>query len=353
MKDFNLRDLTKEELEGWVQTLDMPKFRANQIFRWLWTPGIRSFDEMTNLSKPFRAFLSEQAYINNLKKIKTQFSKDGTVKFAWLLPDNHIIESVLIPERNHFTLCLSSQVGCAMGCVFCHTAKMGFKRNLTSGEIALQALSVLEHSPKEIPLKNLVFMGMGEPLANYNNLIKALYILTDDHGLNFSWRRITVSTCGLVPQMLQLGKDVDVGLAVSLHAPDDELRSKLMPINKKYPLEALIKACKQYPLAKRKRITFEYILLGGINDTLAHARKLAKLLRGIKSKINLIPYNPSSDLSFKPPAPSDVEAFRAELIRHNYTVIIRKSKGADINAACGQLYAELKKSKAENYASII
>ena len=340
MSCLDLRDLTKSELEKWVQDLGLPRFRANQIFRWVWTPGIYSFDQMTNLSKVLRSEIGKRACIGLLRKLDVQASKDGTIKFAWLLKDGHIVESVLIPERNHYTLCLSTQVGCAMGCVFCHTAKMGFKRNLTSGEIATQALAALEHSSVGSEMKNLVFMGMGEPLANYENLINALQILTDDHGLNFSWRRITVSTCGLVPQMLRLGQETNAGLAVSLHAPDDELRSRLMPVNKRFPLNELIEGCRRYPLSKRRRITFEYILLGGINDSIDHARRLAKLLRGIRSKINLIPYNHSPDLPFKSPASSDVEAFRKELLRHNYTAIVRKSKGTDIKAACGQLYAE-------------
>lgn len=352
MSCLDLRDLTRNELEIWVKDLGLPRFRASQIFKWLWTPGIVSFDQMTNLSKALRSEIGEKACIGSLRKLDVQTSKDGTVKFAWLLKDGQIIESVLIPERSHFTLCLSTQVGCAMGCAFCHTAKMGFKRNLTPGEIAGQALAALEHSSAGSDLKNLVFMGMGEPLANYDNLIKALQILTDDHGLNFSWRRITVSTCGLVPQMLRLGKDVDVGLAISLHAPDNDLRSRIMPINQKFSLDELIEGCRQYPLSKRRRITFEYILLGGLNDSVDHAKKLAKLLRGIRSKINLIPYNHSPDLPFKSPEWSDVEAFRNELMRHNYTAIVRKSKGTDIKAACGQLYAEHSKRVQTACASI-
>ncbi len=352
MNCLDLRDLTRKELKAWVQALGLPGFRATQIFRWLWTPGVRTFDEMTNLSKALRTELHQKASIGSLKKLDLRVSADGTTKFAWLLTDGRIMESVLIPERNHFTLCLSTQVGCAMGCTFCHTARMGFKRNLTSGEIAMQALAALEHMPEAGRLKNLVFMGMGEPLANYENLVKALYILTDDHGLNFSWRRITVSTCGLLPQMLRLGSEVDVGLAVSLHAPEDSLRTKLMPVNKRYPLADLIAGCRQYPLARRRRITFEYILLGGLNDSVKHAEKLARLLRGIRCKINLIPCNPSHAVPFSPPTPSDVESFRKELLRHNYTAIVRKSKGADIGAACGQLYAELNGAESANCASL-
>jgi len=227
-----------------------------------------------------------------------------------------------------------------MGCRFCHTARMGFRRDLEPAEIAGQALAVMKHVPETQWPRNIVFMGMGEPLANYRNLKRSLEILTDDLGLNFSLRRITVSTCGLVPEMLRLGHDTDVGLAVSLHAPDNETRNRIMPINRRWDVDALIKACRDYPVSRRRRITFEYLLLAGINDSQKHAAMLGRLLRGIPAKINLIPFNESQGIPFKRSNNDQMEKFQNILRDMNYTVMMRKSKGRDISAACGQLYAE-------------
>jgi len=227
-----------------------------------------------------------------------------------------------------------------MGCRFCHTAKMGFHRDRLPSEIAGQVLSVLELAIDRDKLRNIVFMGMGEPLANYSNVLKALAILTDPKGLNFSLRRITLSTCGLVPEILRLGQDTDVGLAISLHAADDGTRSAIMPINRKYGVDKLLDACRNYPLSPRRRITFEYLLLKDINDSMEQAARLAKILRGIPAKINLIPFNQSSALKFRRPSEARILAFQKILTDANYTAIIRKSKGEDISAACGQLYAD-------------
>jgi 23S rRNA (adenine2503-C2)-methyltransferase len=299
---------------------------------------------MTDFPKDLRGKAAQKCLLTNLKLVAEQRSVDGTSKLAWRLPDGLVVESVVIPERGHKTLCISSQVGCAMGCRFCHTAMMGFRRQLIPSEIAGQVLAALEHVGEREQLRNLVFMGMGEPLANYTNVLKSLDILTDDLGLNFSLRRITVSTCGLVPEILRLGRDTDVGLAISLNAPDDKTRDQIMPINRRYPISQLIEACRNYRLSRRRRITFEYLLLAGVNDSVEQAMLLAKLLKGIPSKINLIPFNESSDIPFKRPIHEQVLAFQQVLKEANYTAVIRKSKGRDISAACGQLYVELEPS---------
>ncbi len=314
-----------------------PAYRARQLFQWLWRPGIRDFFQMTNLPEDLRNRLASRGIVNSMDPLEIQRSCDGTVKYAWSLADGMVIESVLIPERDHNTVCISTQVGCALGCRFCHTGKMGLKRNLSPWEIAGQVLSVVEDLGDRGAVRNLVFMGMGEPLANYDRLTAALSILTHEQGLNFSQRRITVSTSGLAPEILHLGQDWDVGLAISLHAPDDGLRSRLMPINRRYPIAQLLDACRRYPLSKRRRITFEYLLMAGVNDGLEHARRLAEILRGIPSKINLIPFNQSPGLPFIRPEGVVVQRFQQILAEAGYTAIVRKSKGQDIAAACGQL----------------
>jgi 23S rRNA (adenine2503-C2)-methyltransferase len=294
---------------------------------------------MTDLGQELREKLAAYFVISRLQTERTETSRDGTRKYLFRLNDGNHIETVLIPEKSHFTLCISSQVGCAMGCRFCLTARGGFVRNLTAGEIVSQVRDIKKHIGEQ-PLSNIVLMGMGEPLANYANVVQAIRILTDrDFGLEFSARRVTLSTAGLVPELLQLGKDVTVNLAVSLNATDNETRSSLMPINKKYPLEDLIEACRQYPLAPRKRITFEYILIQGVNDSLADALRLTKLLRPVKAKINLIPYNEHPGSLFRRPDEKTILAFQDILAQHHYTAMVRNSKGQDISAACGQLRA--------------
>ena len=342
---IDLRSLSRSDLELWARDLGLPAFRGRQLFSWLWKPGFQDFSQMTDFPKALREKAAQRCLLINLKLIAKQRSIDGTSKLAWRLPDGLVVESVVIPERGHKTLCISSQVGCAMGCRFCHTARMGFHRHLIPSEIVGQVLAAIEHTGEREQLRNIVFMGMGEPLANYENVLKSIYILTDDLGLNFSLRRITVSTCGMVPEILRIGQDTDVGLAISLNAPDDRTRGKIMPVNRRYPLSQLIEACRNYRLSRRRRITFEYLLLAGVNDSVEQAILLAKLLRGIPLKINLIPYNESSDIPFKRPVHEQVGAFQQVLKEANYTAIIRKSKGRDISAACGQLYAELKQPK--------
>ena len=295
---------------------------------------------MTDIRKDLRMLLDEHFNIARLPIVKIWQSADGTCKFLFQLHDGHTVESVLIPERDHATLCVSSQVGCAQGCGFCVTGQGGLVRNLNSAEIIGQVWEVRKQMQEPAQLTNLVFMGMGEPLANFNQLISALAVITNsDWGLKFSTRRVTVSTAGLVPRMLEFGKASSANLAVSLNAVDDEIRSRLMPINRRYPLEQLLDACKQYPLPRGRKITFEYILMAGVNDTQADARQLARLLAPLKAKINLIPFNEYPGSDFRRPSETRIREFQALLIDKHFTSIIRYSKGIDIMAACGQLRA--------------
>lgn len=339
----DLKDLNQEQLVRYVESLGQPSFRGRQIMAWLYRPGITEFSQMTDLAKDFRAILAENAIISRFVDPVVEISGDGSVKFGFHLVDGKIIESVLIPEEERVTLCVSSQVGCAMGCSFCLTGKMGFARNLRPAEVVNQVCGVrdwlIEHNRGR--LTNLVFMGMGEPLANLDNLLTALSILTEQRGLDFASRRITVSTCGLVPQMLEFGRLTDVNLAVSLHATDDETRSLLMPINKKYPISMLLEACRKFNMKKRQRIMFEYTLLENINDSMAAAEKLALLLRGIPCKINLLAVNPAAGTPYRSPGREHILRFQEILRNSGYTVFIRQSRGQDISAACGQLAGKI------------
>ena len=341
----DLKNFHQEALVEYVESLNQPAFRARQLMAWLYKPGISGFDEMTDLAKSFRKILADQAYISSFEKIISELSSDGTVKMGFELTDGYLIEAVLIPEEDRNTLCVSSQVGCAMECSFCLTGTMGFVRNLSPAEIVNQVCAARDYllaqpeerltGPRDVT--NIVFMGMGEPLNNLANVLTSIAILTEQKGLDFTGRRITVSTCGIVPKMHELGKKSSVNLAVSLHAVDDATRNTLMPINRKYPLADLLEACKTYPLPKRRRIMFEYILLEGINDSLAEAERLAKMLRHIPCKINLLAYNESEGLPYRSPARDKIIAFQNVLRRDHYSVFIRTSRGADIAAACGQL----------------
>jgi 23S rRNA (adenine2503-C2)-methyltransferase len=324
-------------MEQWAVDQGFEPFRARQIRHWLFKKLVTSFEEMTNLPKNLRTLLQEKAVITALKCVKTQESDDGTKKYLFRLKDNHLIESVLIPEQNHYTCCISSQVGCAMDCRFCLTAKQGLTRNLSPSEIVEQVIHVKRSIPNQEQVRNIVFMGMGEPLANYEAVKKAVSNLMNDDGLNFSKRRITLSTCGLVPGIKRLGREMDIKLAVSLNAPDDEIRDTLMPVNRKYPLRKLLEACRTFPLHKGGRITFEYVLIKGLNDGDQHARNLGKLLAGIRSKINLIPLNPHKKTQMLPPSEETVLRFRDILFKKHFTAIVRESRGSDILAACGQL----------------
>ena len=338
---LDLRALTLEELECWVEGEGFEPYRARQLFKWLWTPGVKSFLAMKNLPLALRKRLEERAFLYELRLVRVQESVDRTRKIAWGLMDGSLVESVIIPERGYNTICVSTQVGCSMGCRFCRTARMGFRRDLSPSEMATQVISSIELLGGRDRLRNVVFMGMGEPLNNYENLSRALRILMEGLGLDFSRRRITVSTSGIVPGIKRLGRDFDVGLAVSLHAPDNGLRSKLMPVNRLYGLGELLNALETYPLPRRRRITIEYLLLRGINDKIEDARRLSRILSRIRTKINLIPFNEVPGIAFKCPEEGAVLEFQRVLLERGYTATIRKSKGADIDAACGQLYARL------------
>lgn len=340
---MNLIDLTFHELESLLLELGEPAFRTRQIWQWLWQKDARDFDAMTNVSKALRAKLAEQADIVWPEVETIRESKDGTVKFLLRMPDGECVETVLIPEKDHFTQCLSSQAGCALGCAFCATGALGFSRNLAPGEMLGQILvarKYLEGKKTKLNLRNLVFMGMGEPMLNHENLMKTLESLHHPQGLDFSGRRITVSTAGVTRHLLDFGRAGLASLAVSLHAPTQELRERIMPIARKEPLDKLMAVLREYPLKPRERLTFEYLLLRGVNDSLEHAQELVRLLSRVKAKVNLIAYNETPGLPFAAPAPEAVEAFQEYVQRKGYTATLRKSKGADIAAACGQLRAE-------------
>jgi 23S rRNA (adenine2503-C2)-methyltransferase len=334
----DIKELSLDALRSWLADRGHPPFHAAQIRRWVYSRQVDAFHEMTDLSKDLRRALADSFDILRLETVRVEASRDGTRKFLFKLVDGAHIETVLIPEKDHHTLCISSQVGCAQGCRFCMTARAGLTRNLTAGEIVSQVRDVLPHLTGRRRLTNVVVMGMGEPLANYENMRCALGILTDpETGLGFASRRVTLSTAGLVPRLADLGRDTDVNLAISLNATENRTRSRLMPINRSYPIETLLDACARYPLGRRRRITFEYILIAGVNDAKADARRLAGLLNPVRSKINLIPFNPHPGSDFRPPEPAVVETFRSILQKRNFTVMTRYSKGQDISAACGQL----------------
>ncbi len=336
---IDLKNFTRDDLTDFVRDHGLSPYRAKQIFSWLYRPGITDFSQMTDLGKKLRKSLDDQAFFSSLTTRVREQSKDGTIKYGFLLDDGNMIESVLIPDGERNTLCVSSQVGCAMGCLFCLTATMGFIRNLTPAEIVNQVCAVRDDLLQRRlgTINNLVFMGMGEPLANFANLLSALKILMDQLGLNFSERRTTVSTCGLVPGIKELGEKIKVNLALSLHAVNDDIRGQLMPVNKTWNIAALLDACRQYPLPRRKRIMIEYILLRDINDSEKDAKQLAELMRGIRCKINLLPCNETPDLPYRQPSAEKIACFQQILLDSGYTVIVRSSRGSDISAACGQL----------------
>lgn len=345
----NLLDFTLPALIDWMRDeLGEPKFRAVQLWQWLWRRMARDFESMSDISRACRARLARRARIHWPEVARTQESRDGTVKFLLRMEDGALVESVLIPSEardgsRRWSQCLSSQVGCAMACTFCATGKMGFARNLGMGEILGQILVAREHLGDTRPdwpvLRNLVFMGMGEPLLNWRAVKDALESLNDDRGLNFSPRRITVSTCGIRDGLRELGESGLAYLAVSLHAPNQALRERIMPRAARWPLDELLAALEAYPLKTRERITFEYLLLGGVNDSPEHAAELARLVSRVRGKLNLIVFNPWEGSPWKAPAEERVLAFERCLWQRNITAIVRKSKGQDIAAACGQLRA--------------
>jgi 23S rRNA (adenine2503-C2)-methyltransferase len=336
----DVRGMSLAELEAAVAEAGERPYRARQIAHWLFQRRVDSIHAMRDLPAPLRASLAERFTLGSLEKVDVRHAADGTRKLLLRMEDGERIETVIIPADGRTTLCISSQAGCAMACEFCATARMGLHRNLTAAEIVGQILAARRELAADEGLTNFVFMGMGEPLANYPRLVRALEIMTADWGMAISPRRITVSTVGLVPMMERLLAEVPVNLAVSLHATTDELRDRIAPINRRYPLEQLLDACRSLPLKRRSRITFEYVTLAGVNDTTADARRLVKLLGPLRAKVNLIFFNPFAGSGFVPSARPAVEAFQAILHRNNLTATIRESRGLDIAAACGQLYAE-------------
>lgn len=335
-KHIWIKDLTLKELKNKVQELGMPDYSAQQIFVWLYKKHMYDFDSMTNISKSSRRVLSENFEIRTLKLVNKQISKDKTTKYQISLHDGYTIESVLIPMGRWYTLCVSTQVGCALGCKFCLTGIKGFKRNLSVFEITEQ-LAVVQEDNKGIPISHIVFMGMGEPFANYDNVIKAIDILTSEYGYQYSHRRITVSTAGLVPKIKSFITDSKAHIAVSLNAMYDDTRTYLMPINKTYPLAGLIDALKDYHKHRKGWVTFEYVMIKGINDGIAHAIQLAKLIKQFPFKVNLIPFNQHSGVDFEKPDEKHIEAFQQYLLNHNIACMIRTTHGEEIDAACGQL----------------
>ncbi len=340
MRKTDLKSLSQRAVESFIKDAGLPSFRSRQILHWIYERYAQAFEEITELSKKLREELAEKAYISNLTLLNRMTSHDGTEKFLFGLEDGETIESVLIPDEKRLTLCISSQVGCAMGCVFCLTGKTGLKRNLGPHEIVDQVISVNRMIlPRRIT--NIVLMGMGEPLANFDNVVEALIRLTGV--MMISPRRITLSTAGIVPRIAELGQlRLKVNLAISLNATTDTVRDVIMPINKTYPIKALLDACRKLPLSPTRKITFEYVMLKDINDSTADAKRLVRLLHGIQSKINLIPFNPYSDCEYERPDDIAVLRFQEVLAKADMTVIIRKSKGQDILAACGQLKARYK-----------
>lgn len=337
MKKVDLKNLSPAEIQDLVLDFGWERFRAGQFMSWLYQKGVSDIDAMTNLSLKVRDELKRIAMISFLTPRQVFVSEDGTRKYLFALEDGAWIESVLIPEKGHFTLCVSTQVGCNLQCRFCYTGKRGLTRNLTTSEIVNQVGAVLTHLGDEGEIKNIVLMGMGEPLNNYQNTVKALELMFHPMGFHFSHRRVTLSTAGLIPALKRLGRESPVNIAVSLNAADDETRSFLMPINRRYPLKDLLDALHEYPLPHRKRITFEYILIAGVNDALKDAQKLTDLLRPLRCKINLIPFNEYPGGDFRRPEQSRIEVFRNLLVSQGLTTIVRESRGSDILAACGQL----------------
>ena len=347
---LDILNLTYPELERFcTEELHEPRFRAVQVWQWLWQKHAVSFADMTDVSKALRAKLAETAEIIIPEVVTAQTSSDGTEKLLLRLRDGALVETVIIPSTGQdgsvrIAQCVSSQIGCAMGCTFCSTGSMGFVRNMTAGEIAGQVLVArmrLGDNRVDHPIiRNLVFMGMGEPLLNLDEVTRSLHILHHNRGMDFTPRRITVSTCGIKAGLRELGDSGLAFLAVSLHAPNQELRAQIMPRAARWPLEELIETLANYPLKTREKITFEYLLLGGVNDSPDQARELARLVARVKGKLNLIAYNPSEGAPYKAPSEAAILAFEKVLWSKGITAILRKSKGQDIKAACGQLKSE-------------
>ncbi len=338
----DIREFTLDELTAVLANEGEPPFRARQVMHWVWRRDAGNFDALTNVSPRLRQYLKLFFTIGSFRSARILRSADGTRKLVVTLAGGERIETVVIAAADRLTLCLSTQAGCAMGCAFCATARMALRRNLSTGEILGQIMEARAALEPGEQLTNYVFMGMGEPLANYPRLSQALTGMTAQWGLGISARRITVSTVGLVPAMERLLAEFPVNLAVSLHATDDATRTAIVPVNRRWPLRELLKACQRLPLARRRRITFEYVLLADVNDSPEDARRLVKLLAPLRAKVNLMRFNPFAGAPFKSSSREVIERFQGILQQGNLTATVRESRGQDIGAACGQLYTESK-----------
>jgi 23S rRNA (adenine2503-C2)-methyltransferase len=342
----NLLGLTRTDLEAWCVERGGKPFRARQLLHWMYKRGVTDFEQMTDLAKSFRADLQSVAEIRLPEVVTRQNAADGTIKWMLKADATQGFEMVYIPEEGRSTLCISSQVGCAMDCSFCSTGQQGFNRNLSAAEIVGQVFLAQQElgfkAGDNRLISNVVLMGMGEPLANIRNVVPAMRILLDDLGFDFSRRRLTLSTSGLVPQIYKLAEETNVALAVSLHAPDDELRSELVPINRRHPIAELLEACWHYIDEQNGRsVTFEYVMLDGVNDSPAQARALARLLKGRPAKVNLIPFNPFPGTKYRRSRPEVISNFLDQVIRGGVMATVRKTRGDDIDAACGQLVGKV------------
>jgi 23S rRNA (adenine2503-C2)-methyltransferase len=353
-RTIDIAELERPALEAALESAGERRFHAAQIFRWIYARGVTDFEAMTDLSRELRTRIASEFALTTPTLAHRERSIDGTEKFLLRLGDGKHVESVFIPDTPGLTFCISTQVGCAMACAFCLTGRMGLVRNLTAGEIVGQVRVLVDALSLRAKAFNIVLMGMGEPLHNYDETMKALRILTDEHGFAMSPRRITLSTVGLLPALEKLAQErVMPNLAISLHAPTDVQRGELVPINRKYGVADIVAACRKFPLKKRSRITFEYVMLAGVNDSREDARRLAKLLAGVKAKVNLIPLNAAAGIPFERPSDETVDSFARILADHEMTVSVRKSRGRDIRAACGQLIVEgQKKSAAQQLAAL-
>jgi len=355
IEKINLLGLNRQDMETFFSDLGEKPFRASQMMKWIHQHNVNDFKQMSNISKALQQRLSETANIDALEVVVDQLSSDGTRKWVMRLTDGNCIEVVFIPDDDRGTLCISSQVGCALDCSFCSTARQGFSRNLSSAEILSQvwlASRLLDEEKKPgRKITNLVLMGMGEPLLNYENVVKAIDVFLDDFAYGLSKRRVTVSTAGVIPAMDRLSERHDVQLAISLHATRDELRDELVPVNKKYPLKELIAACHRFmeKRSPRSRLTIEYVMLAGVNDSEQDAKELIKLMKGLSVLVNLIPFNPFENSGYKSSSNNAVRRFQDQLMKANITTVIRKTRGEDIDAACGQLVGKVEdKSRREN-----
>lgn len=345
---INLLGLTRQKMIDFFADIGEKPFRAKQVMQWIHQYGVHEFDEMTNISKVLREKLKQIAIIQGPEIILQNISADGTRKWVMKMPGGSSIETVLIPEGDRGTLCISSQIGCALDCSFCSTGKQGFNRNLSTEEIVGQiwnAIASFENldRQKDRPVTNVVFMGMGEPLLNFDNVMDAISIMMDDFAYSISKKRLTISTAGVVPAMDRMAKFTDASIAISLHAPNDELRNELVPVNKKYPIKMLLASLKNYldQLSDKRKATIEYTLMAGVNDRKIHAQQLIELLKDIPCKINLIPFNPFPGSGYKKPSNQEVRYFQDLLIAGGYITTVRTTRGDDIDAACGQLVGQV------------